>query len=141
MNNNRKENRSIYLYTALIFVVALVLIILTVFTQPKISNLGKRAEEFAPSATAASDAGELAKYANMATALDAENKELTARVSDYEKQLAVYDTLMSAKAYIANAQLAEAENEIAQIDELSLTDNQKLLYNEVKELINEGKEQ
>ena len=94
-NKNSKQNRSIYLYTALIFVVALVLIILTVFTQPKISNLGKRADEFAPQATATQDTSELAKYANMATALDAENKELTAKIAEYESQLGVYDTLLS----------------------------------------------
>ncbi len=140
-NKNKKENRSIYLYTALIFVVALVLIILTVFTQPKISNLGRRAEEFAPQATATQDTSELAKYANMANSLDAENKELTAKIADYEAELAVYDALLCSYTYLANSQITEAETAIAELDETKLTDNQRTLYNEIKTKINEGKEQ
>ena len=44
-NNKQKENKSMYLYTALIFVVALLLILLAFFGQTNISRLGNRANE------------------------------------------------------------------------------------------------
>ena len=44
-NNRQKENRSMYLYTALIFVVALLLILLAFFGQTNVSRLGNRANE------------------------------------------------------------------------------------------------
>lgn len=138
-NNSKKENRSMYLYTALIFVVALLLILVAFFSQTNVSKLGKRAEEFATSAPAATDAPsqsseELAKLANMASELDAENEAL-------KTQIAVYDNLLAANAYLANGSITDAETIFLTIDEASLTDNQRILYEEIKNKINEGKEQ
>ncbi len=137
-NNSKKENRSMYLYTALIFVVALLLILLAFFSQTNIYKLGKRADEFATPApvteTASSQPDELAKVSNMAAELDAQNKAL-------QTQIAVYDNLLSANAYIANGSVAEAETIFLTIDETTLTDNQHILYEEIKTKINEGKEQ
>lgn len=136
--DNKKENRSMYLYTALIFVVALLLILLAFFSQTNISKLGKRAEEFTTPApvftTASPQPDELAKVSNMAAELDAENKAL-------QTQIAVYDNLLSANAHIANGNLTDAETIFLTIDEASLTDNQRILYEEIKTKINEGKEQ
>ena len=91
--DNKKENRSMYLYTALIFVVALLLILLAFFSQANISKLGKRAEEFTTPApvftTASPQPDELAKVSNMAAELDEQNKAL-------QTQIAVYDNLLSA---------------------------------------------
>ena len=83
--DNKKENRSMYLYTALIFVVALLLILLAFFSQTNVSKLGKRAEEFttpAPvSQTASAQPDELAKVSNMAAELEAENKALQTQIA------------------------------------------------------------
>lgn len=138
-NNSKKENRSMYLYTALIFVVALLLILVAFFSQTNVSKLGKRADEFATSAPAVTEAPsqndeELAKLANMASELDAENSTL-------KTQLAVYDNLLSANAYLSNGSVTDAETIFLTIDEASLTDNQRILYEEIKNKINEGKEQ
>lgn len=140
-NNKNKENRSMYLYTALIFVVALLLILVAFFSQTNISKLGKRADEFATSSTASpastqptSNEQALANIVNMANELDTENTELKAKI-------AVYDNLLTANAYIANGNLTEAETIFLTIDEASLTENQKILYDEIKNKINEGKEQ
>lgn len=127
-----------YLYTALIFVVALLLILLSFFSQTNVSKLGKRAEEFttpAPvSETASAKPDELAKVSNMAAELDAKNKALQA-------QIAVYDNLLTANAYLSSGNVTDAETIFLTIDEASLTDNQRILYEEIKTKINEGKEQ
>lgn len=140
-NENRKENRSIYLYTALIFAVALVLILLTAFSQPRVNKLGNRAQEFTPAATESTTSDELAKYANMATALDAANKELNSKIADNEKALEVYDKLLAANAQAANGGLKEAADILSQVDEETLTENQKILFDELNIKINKGKEQ
>lgn len=136
-NNSKKESRSMYLYTALIFVVALLLILLSFFSQTNVSRLGKRAEEFstpAPTSVATTEPDELAKVSNMAAELDKENDMLKA-------QIAVYENLLSAKANIINGNIADAETIFLTIDETMLSDNQRILYEEIKTKINEGKEQ
>ena len=140
-NEKKKENRSIYIYTALIFAVALVLIILTAFSQPRVNKLGKRAEEFKPEATESVTTDEIAKYANMAASLDTENKELNSEISEKNKQIQVYEFLLTANAQVSDGQFVEAEEMLTQIDATTLTENQTILYNEITEIINEGKEQ
>ena len=140
-NEKKKENRSIYIYTALIFAVALVLIILTAFSQPRVNKLGKRAEEFKPEATESVSTDEIAKYSNMAASLDMENKELNSEISEKNKQIQVYEFLLTANAQVSDGQFVEAEEMLTQIDATTLTENQTILYNEITEKINEGKEQ
>ena len=140
-NEKKKENRSIYIYTALIFAVALVLIILTAFSQPRVNKLGKRAEEFKPEATESVTTDEIAKYANMAASLDMENKELNSEISEKNKQIQIYEFLLTANAQVSDGQFVEAEEMLTQIDATTLTENQTILYNEITEKINEGKEQ
>ena len=140
-NEKKKENRSIYIYTALIFAVALVLIILTAFSQPRVNKLGKRAEEFKPEATESVSTDEIAKYANMAASLDMENKELNSEISEKNKQIQVYEFLLTANAQVSDGQFVEAEEMLTQIDATTLTENQTILYNEITKKINEGKEQ
>lgn len=138
MDNHKKESRSMYLYTALIFVVALLLILVSSFSQTNISKLGNRANEFATSTPLATDppsakADELAKIANMAAELDAKNESLTL-------QLEQADKLFTANAYIKNSQFDEAEMIISELDETTLSDNQKILLEDIKIKINEGKD-
>ena len=137
-NEKKKENRSIYIYTALIFAVALVLIILTAFSQPRVNKLGKRAEEFKPEATESVTTDEIAKYANMAASLDTENKELNSEISEKNKQIQIYEFLLTANAQVSDGQFVEAEEMLTQIDATTLTENQTILYNEITEKINEG---
>ena len=140
-NEKKKENRSIYIYTALIFAVALVLIILTAFSQPRVNKLGKRAEEFKPEATESVTTDEIAKYANMAASLDTENKELNSEISEKNKQIQIYEFLLTANAQVSDGQFVEAEEMLTQIDATTLSDNHMILYNEITTIINEGKEQ
>mgnify|MGYP004653302839 CR=1 FL=1 len=135
----KKENRSMYIYTALIFAVALLLIIVAFFSQTNVSRLGKRADEFATEPPVASQTSEpkqdkLAKMANMAAELDTENKEL-------KSQLTVYEKLLAANAHLSKENITDAQTVFAEIDEIQLSDDQRILYEEIKNKLNEGKEQ
>ncbi len=136
--DNKKENRSMYLYTALIFVVALLLILLAFFGQTNISRLGNRANEIAPTqipqATQDPVDAEFARISNMAATLDAENKTL-------KSQLEIYDALSAAFSQASAGNITEAQAAISNIDPLTLGDNQKVLYDEIINNINKGEEQ
>lgn len=139
---NSKENKSMYLYTALIFVVALLLILLAFFGQTNISRLGNRANELAQETEIASTAPtaappsteEFARISNMASALDKENKDL-------KGQLSIYDNLINANALAKDGKLFEAQEVIDTIDESTLTESQTVLYEQIKDKIAEGEEQ
>ncbi len=139
-NNKKKENRSMYLYTALIFVVALLLILIAFFSQSNISRLGNRANEFNTASPASEltntpvPPDEFAKIANMASELDTKNKDLTAQVETYDK-------LLLANAYVYSEEYEQAETVINTIDAGLLSENQNILYEQIKEKINERKEQ
>ena len=139
-NNKKKEDRSMYLYTALIFVVALLLILIAFFSQSNISRLGNRANEFNTASPASEltntpvPTDEFAKIANMASELDTKNKALTAQVE-------IYDNLLLANAYVYSEEYEQAETVINTVDAGSLSENQNILYEQIKEKINERKEQ
>ena len=139
-NNKKKEDRSMYLYTALIFVVALLLILIAFFSQSNISRLGNRANEFNTASPASEltntpvPTDEFAKIANMASELDTKNKALTAQVE-------IYDKLLLANAYVYSEEYEQAETVINTVDAGSLSENQNVLYEQIKEKINERKEQ
>ena len=138
--NKKKEDRSMYLYTALIFVVALLLILIAFFSQSNISRLGNRANEFNTASPASEltntpvPTDEFAKIANMASELDTKNKALTAQVE-------IYDKLLLANAYVYSEEYEQAETVINTVDAGSLSENQNILYEQIKEKINERKEQ
>ena len=135
----RKENRSMYLYTALIFVVALLLIIMAFFGQTNITKLGNRASEYeTPSpevvTPAPVDNDEFAKISNLAAELDAENKTLKSRIE-------VTDKLLSANAHVKASDFMSAQTVIETVDAETLTDTEKILYDEILIKLIEGKEQ
>lgn len=131
-----------YIYTALIFVVALILIFLAFFGQTNISRLGNRANEFVseptpvsptvtPAGTVSSE--EFANISNMASSLDLENKQLKAEID-------VYNLLTDAAAKIGEGYYDDAVEILNSVDETALTDNQKILYEQLTIQINERKE-
>lgn len=149
---NNKQNRSMFLYTALIFVVALLLIILAFFGQTNLSNLRKTTNEITSSETAIPESAtethlplpteklpinnqdELAKLSNTISTLDAENKDLKSKID-------IYDNLIAACNYINVGNTAEAQRLTDSIEADKLTEDQKTLYNYIIKTINEGKEQ
>lgn len=147
MENERKnsQNRSMFLYTALIFAVALLLIIIAFFGQAnkeKVDNIvGTTATETATTTPteSASEADtepavqfteEYAKLSNKVIALDAENKALKAKLD-------LYELLLSANKAISEGDIETANSVIAEINSDTLTEDQKILFNQITSKINE----
>lgn len=144
MSNNNKQNpnqsKSMFLYTALIFAVALILIILAFFGQTNLSALRKSTaqlpeitEQAAPAAeekTASADDEAIAKMTNTISALDSENNQL-------KKEVTTYDNLLEANSYISKGDKDNADAILSSVDESTLTENQKILYDQIKKQINE----
>lgn len=135
MDNNRKsnQNNSMFLYTALIFAVALILIILAFFGQTNLSALRSEndavptpdqiEETLSPTEPATQPPqDELARLVNQVSVLTAENENLKNKVN-------LYDNLLSAYAYVSSGDIESAKPLIEGIDVNALTDNQKELYN------------
>ena len=144
---NKQNNNSMFIYTALIFVVALIFIILAFFGQTNLANLRKNAEndyaEAAPTAAVTEEASqspaqpaneELAIAVNRLSNLTAENNALKANLTTYE-------TLLAANGYISVGNADKAIELLSTVDRNALTDDQKILFDQITNTINEGKEQ
>lgn len=141
---NPNSNSSMFLYTALIFVVALILIIIAFFGQKNLMDLRRTTDAMSepeqtetiadqtPSPEPRND--ELAVMTNTISTLQAENTTLKSSVDIYEK-------LLAANGYISSGNNAEAEKIISEINSADLTGDQLILYNQILTTVNEGKEQ
>ena len=121
-NNQPSGNKSLYLYTALIFVVAILLIILSFFAM---SNRDKQMNEIE----------ETQSITEKASVLSEENKnlaeEIVALKSSNEKLST--DLLNIANEYYAAGDKDKAKDLTKNIDTEKLTDNQKTIYYTVTE--------
>lgn len=139
-DKNNKQNRSMFLYTALIFVVALILIIIAFFGQKNIRELRERARnttgdpvvtQNVPSDPAPDD---LALTANALAAAQSENDSLKARLSTYDK-------LLDANAKASAGNYGDAQIQLSELSYDDLNNEQKVLFDQINEKINNGKEQ
>ncbi len=145
-NNSNKQNHSMYIYTALIFVVALLLIIIAFFGQTNISNNQKNVETVAESTeivteavtdtpaetappTAKPEQDDYAKLSNAFVTLSVENETLKSTV-------AVYELLLSANKAVTENDFEAAKAVLTQISPDTLTDEQKILYDQITSTIN-----
>lgn len=146
---DNRQNRSMFLYTALIFAVALILIIIAFFGQTNISNLRRTAAITSVSETETAATQQpnenptqepqqdvLAQLANAAAVLETENSGL-------KDKLKIYEGLVKANSYISVNDYESAGKELNAIDSEKLTDDQKILYEQINNQIEEksGKEQ
>lgn len=142
-NNKPSHGNSMFLYTALIFVMALILIILSFFGQTNLSVLRKNGDKSTLSQanqltdTPADDIKEsevpneeYAQMTNTISELDTENKNL-------KNELSTYDSLLSANGYISAGDKENAKLTLEAIDVETLTENQKILYDNIIKKINE----
>ena len=138
--DNNKQNRSMFLYTALIFAVALILIILAFFGQKNIRELrertkGTKAEQTAAEVqTSSPTPDDLAIMANALAETQNENESLKTRLDTDDK-------LLEANAKAAEGDNAEAERLLNELSADELTDGQRVLYDQINEKIKNGKEQ
>lgn len=125
-NNN---NRSLFLYTALIFIVAILLIIISIFGESHSSRV-------LPSPSPSQESA----IAEKASALSAENLRLTEEVSslkaqnaETKKQLEIYTSLSEALYHKVQGNVDSAKQIIASLDYEMLDEKQKELYNSINE--------
>ena len=148
MNKKEKrQNNSMFIYTALIFVVALILIILAFFGQTNLTNLRKTAEDVPASETPSETVSETAAPQPTSTAVE-ELAILTNTVSNLraendnlQKTIDTYENLLSANGYISVGNTDMAQKILNTIDRNALSDDQKILFDQISNTINEGKEQ
>ncbi len=151
-NSNNSQNRSMYIYTALIFLVALLLIIIAFFGQTNISNNQKNVETVAEavteaitetiteepteastieaSPTPAPEQDDYAKLSNAFEALSSENEALKGKVT-------VYELLLSANKSVTENDFETAKATLSEINPDTLTDEQRVLYNQITTTINQ----
>lgn len=124
-NNNPQQNNSMFLYTALIFLVALVLIIIAFFGKINRPNHDTATPE--PESSQATITEDIDRMKEDISALGTELK--------------IYESLVRANSYTASEQYEEAAAELNGMNADSLTEEQKILYEQIINAINEGKEQ
>lgn len=125
-NNN---NKSLFLYTALIFIVAILLIIISIFGEAHPSKVLPSPE---PSQEHA--------VTEKAAALSAENLRLTEEVSSLKEQntaakeqVEIYASLSEALYQKAQGNVDGAKQIVASLDYEMLDEKQKELYNSINE--------
>ena len=77
---------------------------------------------------------ELAIMVNRLSNITAENNALKANLTTYE-------TLLAANGYISVGNTDKAHELLSTVDRNALTDDQKILFDQITNTINEGKEQ
>ena len=141
-NKETKQNRSMFLYTALIFAVALVLIIIAFFGQKNIRELRTSTTQAVPTAAATAspeekktrEPDELALTANALADAQKENTELKAELNTYKSLALAYQKAEAGET-------AEAETMLSGLDKEALTEEQRVLYDQTEKMIKKGKEQ
>lgn len=131
-NSNQNNTKSLFLYTALIFIVAILLIMISFFGDAKIT---KNLPTPSPNATTAPDG-----ITEKAAALSQENLRLTQEVASLKAQmekdknnLDVYVALAEAAYYKEQGDTKKTEEILLAIDPETLDEKQKALYNNIKE--------
>lgn len=131
---NKNDNKSLFLYTSLIFIVAVLLIVLSFFGQTNLKKSQPPVEASAePSNSGITERAAVLSEENKNlieenTALKAENQELL-------KKQTMNDILLSANGYFSlgnNAKALEMLNAVI-YDELSV--DQKIIYDNIKTAI------
>lgn len=151
--SNPNTNSSMFLYTALIFIVALILIIIAFFGQKNLMELRRTTDAMGenqpqqsvpieentppaysePAVSSVPSNDEFAIMTNTISNLKAENSALKETVGTCEK-------LFAANSYVMAGNKDEANKILLDIDASKLTSDQLILYNQLLNTIDEGKE-
>lgn len=143
-NNNAKPN-SLYLYTALIFVVALVMIIISFFGQKNLEKTNKAIQNSQSisekSAAISAENVRLVEenlgLTNTVSEKEAKILELETIISETDLKLHNYDLLLNAHSYFIAGKPEKVQEVLAQVDFEKLEGDSKALY---LHLLNETEE-
>lgn len=153
-NENKNDNKSLFLYTSLIFIVAILLIILAFFGQ---TNMKKNQPELEPATEVTEQPSANSGIAERASVLSEENRVLLEEKTKLEEELRqknavisgmenerfnlnqkikMNDLLLQANGYMTVGNYAEAEEALNQVDYSGLSSDQQIIYNNVKNKLN-----
>lgn len=128
------DNKSMFLYTALIFIVALLLIIFSFLGQ---SNMQKSQPQIADSTEKGMSISEKASILSEENTALIENNSLlkneNKNLSEYKKQ---NDLLLSANGYFISDNFIKALEILESVNYDSLTSDQQIVYNNIINNIN-----
>lgn len=128
-NKNKNNNKSMFVYTALIFFVAVILIILSFFGQ---TNMKKNQPKIDDTQQGSSITERASVLSEENTALITENKNLLSQIDELEKINSVNELLLSANGYLSVENTQAAEQVLSDINYDELSADQKILYDEIK---------
>ncbi len=132
-SEKKNDNKSMFLYTALIFIVAVLLIIFSFAGQTNMQKNQPKIEENTEENQSLSGISERASVlSDENMKLIEENKQLkndNGELAEYKKN---NDLLLSANGYFYVENYITAREILEKIDYDELTDDQKILYNTIK---------
>lgn len=140
MAENKNNNKSLFLYTGLIFSVAVILIILAFFGQKNIENKQPQVEETQTQQT------ESAGITERASILSEENKNLMEvnatlkkQNKELEEEIKQNNSLLAANGYLSMGNKEKALELLNIVDYEALSTDQQIIYDEVKNKIEKEK--
>ena len=149
-NKNNSGNKSLFLYTALIFVAAILIIVVAFFGQKNIIN----SQTELPAQTAEPSGDGITQKAAMISELNStltkqneslttlneeltnDKKELEQRISELEINYTNGNIFCTIYQYIHDKNFDDAKEALSMINPDSLTDAQKIIYNNIKKILN-----
>lgn len=149
----KNNNKSLFLYTSLIFIVAILLIILAFFGQTNMQKNQPEIEIAEETAPPSSNSG-IAERASVLseenrllleekTKLEAQVREKDAIISGLEnenfnlsEQIKMNDFLLQANGYLYVGNFEKSAEALGQVDYEKLTSDQQIIYNNVKNRLN-----
>lgn len=130
MNNNKNDNKSIFLYAGLIFVVAVLLIILSFFGQTNLIKHQPVVDEPVVPETGITERAAVLSEENKN--LIEENKQLKEQNEQLLEKQTANDLLLSAYGYMSLGNSAKAGEMLGAVIYETLTSDQKMIYDNVK---------
>ncbi|MCI8403883.1 MAG: hypothetical protein HFE49_03175 [Clostridia bacterium] len=127
---NKNDNKSMFIYAALIFFVAVILIILSFFGQTHLEKSIPKAEYNTEQTQGITERAAVLSEENKN--LMEENKQLKEKNKDLEQKQTTNDLLLSANGYFIAGNNEKAFEMLNAVDYNVLTSDQQIIYNNIK---------
>lgn len=129
-NSNKNDNKSLFIYAALIFFVAVILIILSFFGQTNLKKNMPKVDENTEQIQGITERSALLSEENKN--LLEENKQLKAENEELQNKQLENDLLLSANGYFIAGNNAKAFEMLNAVNYDTLTSDQKIIYDNIK---------
>lgn len=134
---DKKHNMSLFFYTGLIFIVAVLLIVIAFFSQShfnqsqpaqvEIDGISQRAAVLSDENKTLLE--ENIAYKSRCEEYDRKINELNERIASLEEKARMSEALLSANGYVSKKLYGDARSVLSKIDASVLSDDERILYN------------